>query len=198
MRGKYQRTVQIREKIIGEKNPNFRKGLYCKPKEDVEKEKPSLKEIVFTRDRYVCQMCVKKFNPKDLMMYFCTEKGMPTKDPNNILTLCLNCERLLDKTDRWNKEDILNFRLCSKQTETVYPDGRSPNKKWYSIIYSGGKRKEVNPSYKEKTTNEMIISAVNFNEKELNEAMIKVLKERGQDLKDWGFKKQLLAEPVGI
>jgi len=201
MRGKYERNTQIREKITGKKNPNFKKGLYCKnSKKDIEKEKPNLREIVFERDRYVCQMCVRKFNPKDLMIYYCTGKGMPTKNINNILTICLNCERLLDggKTDRWNKEDILNFRLCMRQTETVYPIGRSPNKKWYSIIYAGGRRREINPNYKEKTTNEMIETAANFNKEELEEAMIKVLKERGQDPKDWGFEKQLVAESVGI
>jgi len=195
MRGKYERTTEIKKKIIGEKNPNFKEGLYCKSKDIGE---PSLREIVFERDRHRCQMCVSKFSPEDLIMYYCTDKGMPTKKPNNILTICLNCERLLDKTDRWNKEDILNFRLCKRQTKTVYPIGISPNKKWYSIIYGGKKRKQVNPSYKEKTTDEIIKGVVNFTKEELREAMIKVLKSRGQDPKDWGLKKQLVAECVEI
>ncbi len=196
MRGKYERTTEIRKKITGEKNPNFKKGLYCKSKED--EKGLSLRETVFKRDRYRCQMCVKKFSPEDLMMYFCTSKGMPTKEPNNILTICLNCERLLDKTDRWNKEDILNFRICRKQTETVYPDGTSPNKSWYKVVYAGGKRAEVNPSYKEKTTDEIIKSVVDFSNGELREAMINVLEERGQDPKDWGLKKQLVVESVAV
>ena len=75
------------------------------------------------------------------------------------------------------------------QTKTVYPIGRSPNKKWYSVVYGGRKRKEVNLSYKERTFEGIIISVVNFNKERLKEAMLKVLKERGQCPKDWNFEE---------
>lgn len=134
-RGKYKRTTEIRKKITGGKNPNFKNGLYCK-KED-EKEL-SLREVVLERE------------------------------------------------------------IRRRQTETVYPLNEAPIKKWYGYVCGGQKRPHANPHYKERTPDEIIESVVNFTKEELKEAMIKVLKERGQSPKDWGFEKQLVAESVGI
>lgn len=207
LRGKYERTKSIKKKYskskIGEKNPNFKTGLYRKnhkSKENIEKKEPILREEIFKRDNFVCQMCVRKFNPEDLTFYFCTQKGSPTKNPNNILTICKECEKIAyegskwgkDKNgkqlfNRWNKEAILNFKICRMQTETVYPIGESPNKKWYSIIYGGKKRVEVNLNYKDRSSEDIIKSVVDFTKDKLKEAMVKVLKKRGQDPKDWNL-----------
>ena len=70
-------------------------------------------------------MCRKVFSPENSVLYYLNSKGTPTAKIENILTLCKECEAIAlkgsiwghDKNgkpiiDRWNKEDILNMRLC--------------------------------------------------------------------------------------
>jgi 5-methylcytosine-specific restriction endonuclease McrA len=113
-RGKYPRTKK-HNKILSDNA----KKRYIK--------NPEIKEAVFKRDNYQCQMCRDKFTPDHLVLYYLTPKGNPTIEIENILTLCPGCEIIAYKgsiwgyakngkpmIDRWNKEDILNMWLCRK------------------------------------------------------------------------------------
>ena len=92
-------------------------------------QNPEIKEAVFKRDNYQCQMCKWRFSPENLALYYLTPEGNPTSDIKSILTLCKVCENTAyegskwghDKNgkpiiDRWNKEDILNMQLCRRLT----------------------------------------------------------------------------------
>jgi hypothetical protein len=88
-------------------------------------QNPEIKEAVFKRDNYQCQMCRQVFSPENLVLYYLNSKGTPTAEIENILTLCKDCENIAlkgsiwgcDKNGkpiivRWNKEDILRMQLC--------------------------------------------------------------------------------------
>ncbi len=92
-------------------------------------QNPEIKEAVFERDYYKCQMCRGRFSPENLVLYYLTPEGNPTAKIENILTLCKECENIAFKgsirgydkngkpiIDRWNKEDILRMLLCRRLT----------------------------------------------------------------------------------
>lgn len=94
-------------------------------------QNPEIKDAVFERDNYQCQMCRERFSPENLVLYYLTPEGNPTAEIKNILTLCKECENTAfrgsicghDKNDkpiiiRWNKEDILRILLCRRQTNS--------------------------------------------------------------------------------
>ena len=114
-RGQYKRT-KAHNKILS-KNAKKR---YTKNPEII-------KDAVFERDNYQCQMCRERFSPENLVMYYLTSEGNPTAEIKNILTLCKKCKNIAlkgsiwgyDKNGRpiivrWNKEDILNMHLCRR------------------------------------------------------------------------------------
>jgi len=204
-KGIYKRTLKARKNMskskLGEKNPNFGNKKLKNPKNENPKSRNvKMKERVFGRDRYTCQRCRKKFNPCDLILYYLTAKGKPTNKIDNIMILCRECEIIAykgsiwgktkkgkDIINRWGKEDIKNMKICRMQTQKVYPYDKSPNKNWYPVVYDGKKRVEVNPNYKERSSEEIMKSVVNFSREELKNAIIRVLKERGQNPEDWNF-----------
>ncbi len=88
-----------------------------------------IKDAVFERDNYQCQMCRERFSPENLVMYYLTSEGNSTAEIENILTLCKECENIAFKGSicghdkngkpiivRWKKEDILNMLLCRRLT----------------------------------------------------------------------------------
>jgi len=90
-----------------------------------------IKDAVFERDNYKCQMCRERFSPENLVLYYLTPGGNPTGEIENILTLCKECENIAFKGSicghdkngkpiivRWNKEDILRMQLCRRLTNT--------------------------------------------------------------------------------
>lgn len=94
---------------------------------------PEIKDAVFERDNYQCQMCRERFSPENLVLYYLTPEGNPTAEIENILTLCKECENKAFKgsicgydkngkpiIDRWNKEDILNMLLCRRQANNHF------------------------------------------------------------------------------
>lgn len=92
-------------------------------------QSPEIKETVFERDNFQCQMCGERFSPENLVLYYLTPEGNPTAEIKNILTLCKKCENIAFKGSiwgydkngkpiivRWNKDDILSMRLCRRLT----------------------------------------------------------------------------------
>ena len=108
-----------------------KKILSSNAKKRYTKNPEIIKEAVFERDNYQCQMCRERFSPENLVLYYLTPEGNPTAEIENILTLCKECENIAFKGSicghdkngkpiivRWNKEDILNMKLCRRLTNT--------------------------------------------------------------------------------
>jgi hypothetical protein len=141
-KGIYKRTLKARKNMskskLGEKNPNFGNKKLKNPKNGNPKNgnpksrNTKMEERVFERDKYTCQMCRKKFNSYDLILYYLTNKGKPTNKINNIITLCKECKiivvqgSIIGKTkkgkniiNRWGKEDIKNMKICRMQKKSI-------------------------------------------------------------------------------
>ena len=201
-KGIYKRTLKARKNMskskLGEKNPNFGNKKLKKPRSGNPKNRNiKMEERVFERDKYTCQMCRKKFNSYDLILYYLTTKGRPTNKINNITTLCKECKiivvqgSIIGKTkkgkniiSRWDKEDIKNMKICRTQTKTVYPIDKSQEKDWCKYVCGGQKKVNRTTPGTEEINLEKI---VNFTWEELKEKMFRILKEREQNLEDWNF-----------
>lgn len=196
-KGIYKRTLKARKNMskskLGEKNPNFGNKKLKNPKS----RNIKIEERAFERDKYTCQMCRKKFNSYDLILYYLTTKGKPTNKINNIITLCKECKiivvqgSIIGKTkkgkniiSRWDKEDIKNMKICRSQTKTVYPIDKSQEKDWCKYVCDSQKKVNRTTPGTEEVNLEKI---VNFTWEKLKEKMFRILKERGQNLEDWNF-----------
>ena len=115
-RGQYLRTKNHKKILSNNAKKRYTKNL-------------EIKDAVFKRDNFQCQMCKERFSPENLVLYYLTSEGGPTAEIENIFTLCKECEMTAFKgsiwgydkngkhiIDRWNKEDILNMRLCRRLT----------------------------------------------------------------------------------
>ena len=136
-KGIYKRTLKARKNMskskLGEKNPNFGNKKLKKLRSGNPKSRNiKMEERVFERDKYTCQMCRRKFNPYDLIIYYLTAKGKPMNKIGNIMTLCKECEIIAYKgsiwgktkkgkniINRWGKEDIKNMKICRMQKKSI-------------------------------------------------------------------------------
>ena len=140
------------------------KGIY--PRKEVhrkinranarKKKTSGLKKDIFERDGNTCLMCGKRYSPSELELYYLTPSGNKTSDADHIVTLCFKCHKIaiqgsiwgykkdrhgnkIPNMDWWNREDIEKMKLCWRQTKTIYPPGKSPQKSWYAKVYGGKK-----------------------------------------------------------